>query len=333
MAFADTEWAVYDGYGVTMEYPSTWTLYCYAESASAANYSVLMVSTAEDIFLRCYVTESDPLPVTILSPSDNAEAKLFCEYVKETAFRAVDFPIMDPAAAMEGDEAVIEFMTALEEYNSDPKNPLPEYTGELPRGQSGATDTVQLSDDGTLASVQDADTGLYGYIDKTGAWRIEPQFKSAYGFSDGRAMVQLEDGSWAYIDRTGALAIPEVRDSDGSTYPLKSSGKFREGIAAVEIDTGNGYDKIYIDLNGLKKVNDEQGHRAGDELIVRAAGTIAGIFAEDAYRVGGDEFVVILLDVSREEFARKTEQLRRQMQENSVDASIGDCADVCNSTG
>lgn len=81
---------------------------------------------------------------------------------------------------------------------------------------------------------------------------------------------------------------------------------------------------IYIDLNGLKKVNDEQGHRAGDELIVRAAGTIAGIFAEDAYRVGGDEFVVILLDVSREEFARKTEQLRRQMQENSVDASIGE---------
>ena len=80
---------------------------------------------------------------------------------------------------------------------------------------------------------------------------------------------------------------------------------------------------IYIDLNGLKKVNDEQGHRAGDELIVRAAGTIAGIFAEDAYRVGGDEFVVILLDVSREDFARKTEQLRRQMQENGVDASIG----------
>ena len=210
MAFADTEWAVYDGYGVTMEYPSTWTLYCYAESASAANYSVLMVSAAEDIFLRCYVTESDPLPVTILSPSDNAEAELFYEHVKKTAFRAVDFPILDPAAAMEGDEAVIEFMTALEEYNADPKNPLPEYTGELPQGQSGTMNTVQLSDDGTLASVQDADTGLFGYIDKTGAWRIEPQFKSAYGFSDGRAMVQLEDGSWAYIDRTGAISTARV---------------------------------------------------------------------------------------------------------------------------
>ena len=80
---------------------------------------------------------------------------------------------------------------------------------------------------------------------------------------------------------------------------------------------------IYIDLNGLKKVNDQLGHRAGDEMIVRAAGTIAGVFAEDAYRVGGDEFVVILLDVDSAEFARKTDQLRRQMKENGVDASVG----------
>ena len=80
---------------------------------------------------------------------------------------------------------------------------------------------------------------------------------------------------------------------------------------------------IYIDLNGLKRINDQQGHRAGDEMIVRAAGTIAGVFAEDAYRVGGDEFVVILLDVDSAEFARKTDQLRRQMKENGVDASVG----------
>ncbi len=250
VAFADTEWAAYDGYGVTMEYPSTWTLYCYNEMASAAEYSVLMVSEAEDIFLRCYVTESDPLPVIILSPSENAEAKLFYDYVLETAIRAEDFPIMDPAAAMEGDEAAIEFITALEAYNANPKNPLPEYTGELPQGQSDAIDAVHLSDDGSLASVQDADTGLFGYVDKTGAWRIEPQFQNAFGFSDGRAMVQFEDDSWAYIDRTGALVISEVCDADGNAYPLKSSVKFREGIAAVNLQTESDYDMIYIDVDG-----------------------------------------------------------------------------------
>lgn len=249
-AFADTEWKSYDGYGVTIEYPSEWNLYCYKEKESAAEYSVMMISNAEDIVIRCYVTESDSLPVVILSPSQNAEAKLIYEHVKETAKRADDFPMIDMEAAMEGDEAVIEFMTALEEYNANPKNPLPEYTGELPKSQSGEIETVQMSDDGCLAAAADADTGLYGYIDKTGEWRIEPRFRSAYGFSDGRALVQLEDASWAYIDRTGVPVITEARDSDGNAYPLKSSVKFREGIAAVNLMTGNDYDMIYIDLDG-----------------------------------------------------------------------------------
>ena len=76
VAFADATWATYDGYGVTIEYPATWSLYCYPET-SAAQYAVLMVSESEDIFIRCYVTEQDPTPVTILSPSENGEAKLF----------------------------------------------------------------------------------------------------------------------------------------------------------------------------------------------------------------------------------------------------------------
>ncbi len=252
--FADTEWTYYDGYGVTLEAPSTWTLYCYPETASATMNAVLMVSEAEDIFIRCYVNEMDPQPFVILSPSENSEAQLFFEHVQETAIRADDFPPVDMSELTEGDEAVAEFLLMLEEYNANPKNPLPEYTGTLPTGSSGgasgALEPVLLSDDGCLAAVQDADTGLYGYIDKTGAWRIEPQFQRAYGFSGGRAMVQLEGGSWAYIDSTGAAVIPEVRDTDGSTYQLKSSVKFREGIAAVEIETGNDYDNIYIDTDG-----------------------------------------------------------------------------------
>ena len=80
---------------------------------------------------------------------------------------------------------------------------------------------------------------------------------------------------------------------------------------------------MYIDLNGLKKVNDQQGHRAGDDLIMRAAQAIAAVFPEDAYRVGGDEFVVLQLDVSEAEFEQKTQLLRQKMQEKQVNASIG----------
>ena len=125
------------------------------------------------------------------------------------------------------------------------------------------------------------------------------------------------------LDRKKQQAYLEKLSYRDMLTGLYNRNRYIERLEAYKQVQDQQIGAIYIDLNGLKKVNDEQGHRAGDELIVRAAGTIAGIFAEDAYRVGGDEFVVILLDVSREDFARKTDQLRRQMQENGVDASIG----------
>lgn len=125
------------------------------------------------------------------------------------------------------------------------------------------------------------------------------------------------------LDRKKQQAYLEKLSYRDMLTGLYNRNRYIERLEAYKQVQDQQIGAIYIDLNGLKKVNDEQGHRAGDELIVRAAGTIAGIFAEDAYRVGGDEFVVILLDVSREDFARKTEQLHRQMQKNGVDASIG----------
>lgn len=51
-----------------------------------------------------------------------------------------------------------------------------------------------------------------------------------------------------------------------------------------------------FDINGLKLVNDKLGHQAGDELIKGAADCISGEFKAygKVYRVGGDEFMVII---------------------------------------
>jgi diguanylate cyclase (GGDEF)-like protein len=53
---------------------------------------------------------------------------------------------------------------------------------------------------------------------------------------------------------------------------------------------------VMADVNGLKTVNDTQGHEAGDNLIRMAAKIILGAFrAEDIVaRIGGDEFAVLL---------------------------------------
>lgn len=51
---------------------------------------------------------------------------------------------------------------------------------------------------------------------------------------------------------------------------------------------------ITADVNDLKKINDQLGHKAGDVVIKATAKKLQNIFAEDeVYRTGGDEYVVI----------------------------------------
>ncbi len=78
------------------------------------------------------------------------------------------------------------------------------------------------------------------------------------------------------------------------------------------IDQGNlAVGVIYFDLNGLKEINDTQGHRAGDRLIMHLADTITLFFRKrEVYRTGGDEFVTICLNMPEQLF---TERLARVM--------------------
>lgn len=69
---------------------------------------------------------------------------------------------------------------------------------------------------------------------------------------------------------------------------------------------------VFADLNGLKAVNDGEGHVAGDTLLKNAANALREVFAvHEIFRAGGDEFVVILTNVTGEELNEKAEKLRK----------------------
>ena len=82
---------------------------------------------------------------------------------------------------------------------------------------------------------------------------------------------------------------------------------------------------IYFDLNGLKPVNDQQGHRAGDRLLMRLADAISLFFRkQEIYRTGGDEFVVLCLDMPKPQFTdRLTKILDHIDSVTSLSVSVG----------
>lgn len=51
---------------------------------------------------------------------------------------------------------------------------------------------------------------------------------------------------------------------------------------------------VYADINGLKTVNDTLGHSEGDRLITTVANALKIVFADNVFRIGGDEFVAVL---------------------------------------
>ncbi len=82
---------------------------------------------------------------------------------------------------------------------------------------------------------------------------------------------------------------------------------------------------LFTDLNGLKKLNDTQGHECGDTLLKNAAAALKEVFdTQNIFRAGGDEFVVVLTDVSL-----------KQTEENAqaLNAAAGHYPDVSFAVG
>ena len=89
--------------------------------------------------------------------------------------------------------------------------------------------------------------------------------------------------------------------------------QIREGVARFAV--------VMFDLNRLKQINDRYGHKAGDQAIKIAAGLICRAFPySSVYRIGGDEFAVILQGVEYENRASLIMEFDKRVEENKAKA-------------
>ena len=100
----------------------------------------------------------------------------------------------------------------------------------------------------------------------------------------------------------------------------------------MELKTGEEamaeYGVVVFDLNGLKHINDTQGHYAGDEYLKKACSIICDNYKHSpVYRIGGDEFVAILQGndfVNREKIKKHFDDyIEDNIQDGSVIVASG----------
>ena len=96
----------------------------------------------------------------------------------------------------------------------------------------------------------------------------------------------------------------------------------------------NLYGMVMVDMNGLKAVNDTYGHEKGDVSIKTICKITCQVFKHSpVYRIGGDEFVVIIKNNDYEHCKSLTQTLLDKFRQNAEDTSLQPWARVSAAVG
>lgn len=121
-------------------------------------------------------------------------------------------------------------------------------------------------------------------------------------------------------ERKACLQYMSYRDMLTTLYNRNRYIQVLEGMQAKTVIKTS---VAYIDINGLKRVNDLYGHEAGDRLIINTARSMLAILPENAYRVGGDEFVLICFDMDEKIFRSKVRDICDSIAAKKISVSVG----------
>ena len=116
-----------------------------------------------------------------------------------------------------------------------------------------------------------------------------------------------------YISRMKSQAFSDSMTGVGNRTAFAErtedlNKKIENGIADFAI--------AIFDINSLKHINDEHGHEAGDRIIMDAAVALKEVFGvENVYRIGGDEFIVIIDNATMDEMESLFERLDRNLDD------------------
>ena len=93
-----------------------------------------------------------------------------------------------------------------------------------------------------------------------------------------------------------------------------------ETVITRWLEAGKSFCLCFVDLNGLKRVNDTQGHELGDLYLLTVVQTLWGACRQDAdalFRYGGDEFVLLFPDLPPAIIGSRMDRVNRSLRARS----------------
>lgn len=137
----------------------------------------------------------------------------------------------------------------------------------------------------------------------------------------GVLALKAQRGSRALLEEERKIAERDSLTGVGNKYA------YTQKVNTVDQDIQSGNIQLFAlvvcDLNGLKQVNDTQGHAAGDNYIREASQLICDLYKHSpVYRIGGDEFVVFLEGTDYEQRSELLESLDSRMAENAKTGGV-----------
>ncbi len=113
--------------------------------------------------------------------------------------------------------------------------------------------------------------------------------------------------------------LVELTETDALTHVKnRTAYRQREVVMQRKMETDDTllFAVAVFDINNLKQINDNLGHEMGDEYIIQCCRLICKIFKHSAvYRIGGDEFAVVLENEDYEHREKRMEQLNAELEE------------------
>jgi diguanylate cyclase (GGDEF)-like protein len=164
-----------------------------------------------------------------------------------------------------------------------------------------------------------------------GVLKVYAEQPDAFDDADVAILTQLSDVIVAHMRRAAEFERKDFESRHDSLTDLGNRRAYEERLA-TEVERAERRSTpltlVLLDLDRFKQVNDTQGHPAGDEVLRRTGHALHALRERDGgFRIGGDEFALILHDsdlaVARRVADRVTVDIARRNAAHGVTATAG----------